>query len=160
LASIGQEAVTTLSPLTERHEVQIRIQIPEKRVVPADPVMLGQALEPLLRNAVVHSPAGGTVELAAREAVDSVDLMVTDPGPGIAPGHLPRLFERLYQIDPSRRRSPEGGAGLGLAIVKHIALAHGGRVWAKSSPGEGSTFHLELPKTRTGHDDQPSSESV
>jgi len=69
---------------------------------------------------------------------------VTDTGEGIPEEHIPHLFERFYKVEDSRTRS-EGGAGLGLAIVKQMVQAHGGRVWAESEPGKGSTFYITLP---------------
>jgi signal transduction histidine kinase len=69
---------------------------------------------------------------------------VTDNGPGIVREHLPRVFERFYRADPSRSRD-EGGTGLGLAIVKHLVEAHGGRVWAESERGIGTTITCWFP---------------
>ena len=71
-------------------------------------------------------------------------VSVTDPGAGIAGEHLNRIFERFYRADPSRSRD-EGGTGLGLSIVKHLVEAHGGRVWAESELGEGTTISAFLP---------------
>ncbi len=79
-------------------------------------------------------------------------LSVSDTGAGIASEHLPRIFERFYRADQSRSRD-EGGTGLGLAIVKHLVEAHGGRVWAESERGRGTTVHSWLPKP--ARDDPP-----
>ncbi len=80
-------------------------------------------------------------------------LRVSDNGPGIPPEHLPHLFERFYQVDPSRTRGAtetelpptSSGAGLGLSIVEWIAKAHGGSVRVESRVGEGTTFEIRLP---------------
>jgi two-component system phosphate regulon sensor histidine kinase PhoR len=72
-----------------------------------------------------------------------VRVAVEDTGVGIAARHLPRIFERLYRVDPGRSRA-EGGTGLGLAIVKHLVLKHGGEVGVTSEPGKGSTFWFTL----------------
>ena len=74
----------------------------------------------------------------------SVDVAVADTGPGIAPEDLPRVFERFYRVDESRSRD-DGGTGIGLAIARSVVEAHGGRIWAESEPGRGSTFTFELP---------------
>jgi two-component system phosphate regulon sensor histidine kinase PhoR len=74
-------------------------------------------------------------------------ISVEDTGSGIPPDDLPRIFERFYKVDKARAggREREGGTGLGLAIAKHIVQAHGGRIWAESTYGAGSTFHFTVP---------------
>jgi two-component system phosphate regulon sensor histidine kinase PhoR len=74
-----------------------------------------------------------------------VRISVSDNGPGIAPEHQGRIFERFYRVDPDRSREA-GGTGLGLAIVKHIVEAHGAKIMLQSSIGVGSTFSFEVPK--------------
>ena len=76
-------------------------------------------------------------------------ITVADSGPGISPEFLPRLFDRFYRADPSRARAT-GGVGLGLSIAKQLVEAHGGRLWAESTPGAGSRFIFELPLEETG----------
>ncbi|MGA1238342.1 MAG: sensor histidine kinase, partial [Limisphaerales bacterium] len=73
-----------------------------------------------------------------------VEVRVIDDGPGIPEAALERVFERFYRVDKARSRD-QGGTGLGLAIVKHIVQCHGGRVWARSRAGEGTTFYFTLP---------------
>jgi two-component system phosphate regulon sensor histidine kinase PhoR len=109
-----------------------------------DRLLLEQAVINLLQNAVAYSPPGTPVALRARPGDGGTVIEVADQGPGIAPEHLPRLFERFYRVDAARTREV-GGTGLGLAIVKHIALAHRGRVSVESAPGKGSTFRIHLP---------------
>jgi signal transduction histidine kinase len=112
----------------------------------ADSERVAQVLRNLLTNAITHTPKNGRIEIRASAInVDGyVSITVTDSGPGIAPEHLPFVFERFYRADDSRARST-GGAGLGLAIVKQLVEAQGGRVWAKSEPGNGSVFGVDLP---------------
>jgi signal transduction histidine kinase len=69
---------------------------------------------------------------------------VADTGPGISAEDLPRVFERFFRVDASRSRD-DGGTGIGLAIARSVVEAHGGRIWAESEPGKGSTFTFELP---------------
>jgi len=110
----------------------------------ADRVRLAQVLRNLLENAVTHTPRGGHVIVSARVEGTDVAVTVRDDGTGIAPEHLPHVFDRFYRADPSRARTT-GGAGLGLAIVKQLVEAQGGRVRAESMPGAGSTFTFTLP---------------
>jgi len=110
----------------------------------ADPERVHQVLFNLLDNALRFTPAGGRVTVSASPHDGSVDVAVTDTGPGISPEHLPRLFERFYRIDTSRSRN-EGGTGIGLAIARSVVEAHGGRIWAESEPGRGAVFTFELP---------------
>lgn len=113
--------------------------------VVADSAGLEQALLNLVDNAIKYGKPGGLVAIRTRELDGRVMIAVEDNGPGIAPQHLPRLFERFYRIDAARSREL-GGTGLGLAIVKHLVEAMGGTVGVESSLGAGSTFRIELPK--------------
>ena len=104
-----------------------------------------QAITNLVVNALRYSEKGSSVELAAQATVrDCIDFTVRDTGPGIAPEHLHRLFERFYRVDKGRSREM-GGTGLGLAIVKHVAQVHGGTVEVESTVGQGSMFAIRLP---------------
>jgi two-component system, OmpR family, phosphate regulon sensor histidine kinase PhoR len=116
---------------------------PDAAAVHADPTALRQVLSNLVENAVRHTSAGCVV-VATRRARGGVWVEVRDTGSGIAPKHLPRIFQRFYRPDPGRSRA-EGGTGLGLAIVKHLVEAHGGVVRAASAPGEGTTMSTFFP---------------
>lgn len=105
-----------------------------------DPDALRQVLANLYDNARRYTPAGGRISATAAPDGSGIRVSVRDHGSGIGSEHLPRIFERFYRADPSRSRA-EGGTGLGLAIVKHLVEAHGGRVWAESTLGEGTTIH-------------------
>ncbi len=107
--------------------------------VPGDTHRLKRMLGNLVDNAIRYTPEGGTITLSLFRDDGWARLEVTDDGIGIAPEHLPHIFERFYMADKARSRSA-GGSGLGLAIVKAIAEQHGGRVTAASEPGKGSTF--------------------
>ena len=119
---------------------------PDASTVLADATALRQVLGNLVDNAVRHT-ATGEVVLFARRHERGVLLGVRDTGVGIAPEHLPRIFERFYRVDPARSRE-EGGTGLGLAIVKHLVEAHGGRVRAESELGAGTTITALFPVDR------------
>jgi len=111
--------------------------------VQADATALRQVLGNLVDNAIRHT-AAGHVTLFSRRDERGVVVGVRDTGVGIAPEHLPRIFERFYRVDPGRSRE-QGGTGLGLAIVKHLVEAHGGRVRAESTVGVGTTIMARFP---------------
>lgn len=129
--------------MAEEQEVVVVYQ--GSGIVQAEPQLLHRALTNLLSNALRYTPAGGTITLAAETAAcGACALRVSDTGCGIASEHLPRLFDRFYQVDPDRPRSLEG-MGLGLSIVKSIMDLHGGSVEVHSTPSQGSTFTLYFP---------------
>lgn len=117
--------------------------------VDADPDAVRQLFTNLFDNALRYTAAGGTVTSSARRSGGGTVITVSDSGAGIAGEHLSRVFERFYRADSSRSRD-EGGTGLGLSIVKHLVEAHGGRVWAESELGRGTTIHAYFPDTLTG----------
>ncbi len=107
--------------------------------------LIEQAMDNLLSNAVRYGDPDGEITIRGERNGTWTLLSVQDDGPGIAPRHVPRLFERFYRVDTARSRE-SGGTGLGLAIVKHIAAAHGGHVRVESQLGSGSTFLIEIPR--------------
>ncbi|HHS14500.1 MAG TPA: HAMP domain-containing protein [bacterium] len=107
--------------------------------------LLEEAVVNLIDNAIKYSEAGKTVTVRALRKNDSILIEVADQGCGIAPEHLPRIFERFYRVGRARSRAV-GGTGLGLAIVKHIVQVHGGEVSVESRENEGSTFRIVLPE--------------
>jgi len=104
---------------------------------------LERLLRNLVGNAIKYTPDGGTITLSLFQDGDWACLQVSDTGIGIAPEHLPHIFDRFYRVDEARTRG-DGGSGLGLAIVKGIAEQHRGRVTAASEPGKGSRFSVWL----------------
>jgi two-component system heavy metal sensor histidine kinase CusS len=110
----------------------------------ADPLLLRQALSNLLANALRYSKRGGLVRLAAQEQGEAVLIAVSDNGAGIAPAHLPFLFDRYYRADAAR--SAADSTGLGLAVVRSIVELHGGSIDVHSTLGAGATFTIRLPK--------------
>ena len=97
----------------------------------------------LIGNAMKFTPAGGRVTVGAAAGTDEVIFSVSDTGAGMDPHVLSRVFDRLFQATADHR-----GMGLGLAIAKSIVDAHGGRIWAESTRGAGSTFRFALPAVR------------
>ncbi len=116
---------------------------PGAEVFPAHEAYLLRILENLLDNAVKYTN-GGFIRLAAKRAGDEVIVAVSDSGIGIAAEDLERVFERFYRVDKDRSRE-SGGSGIGLALVKHLVQVQGGRVWAESKVGQGSSFYFSLP---------------
>ena len=108
-----------------------------------DADQISQALVNLVENALKFTPPPGRVSIAARALPEWVEVQVKDSGVGVAPQHLPHLFERFYKVERSRR---DGGTGLGLAIVKQSIAAHGGRISVTSREGEGCVFTFTLPR--------------
>ena len=109
-----------------------------------DPAQIGQVLANLLRNAVVHTPAGTPIEVAVAPAGDDVRVDVRDHGPGLPAADADALFDRFWRAEGGRERG-KAGAGLGLAIVAGIVAAHHGRVHAENAPGGGARFSVLLP---------------
>lgn len=109
-----------------------------------DPDRIKQVLTNLLSNALEHTPATGSITVSASVDQDSLRVDIIDTGEGIAPQHLPYVFERFYRADPSRARST-GGSGIGLAIVKQLVQAHDGDVYVESQLGNGARFSFLLP---------------
>jgi two-component system OmpR family sensor kinase len=113
-------------------------------VVSGDQLRLRQVLSNLLRNALVHSPSGTPIEVGLRRDDGHAVLEVIDHGPGIAPAHAERVFERFYRADAGRS-GDQGGSGLGLSIAAAVVQAHGGRISVDGTPGGGATFRIRLP---------------
>jgi signal transduction histidine kinase len=111
--------------------------------VTGDPDRLEQALQNLAANALRHTPDNGEIRLTASRREDGIHITVRDNGPGIAPEHLPLIFDRFYKVDASRKAA--GGSGLGLSIVKTIVERHGGSIAAANDPSGGATFEVVLP---------------
>ncbi|HEV7129043.1 MAG TPA: ATP-binding protein [Ktedonobacterales bacterium] len=145
--ALGRQAVETMAPLAwQTHRVEMAAEAANG--VPlalADASRVAQVLRNLLHNGVRHTPPGGIVAVASGWDADAVWLQVKDTGEGIAPGDLPRIFERFYR-GQSARDQDHGGSGLGLALVKELTEAMGGGVAVASTPGQGSCFTVRLPR--------------
>ena len=145
LAAVAREVWAGLPGRAAGTDVAFEVEPgPGAAQLQVDPDAVRQVLTNLLDNALRYTPAGGRIICRSRREGAGTVVSVTDTGSGIPGEHLPRIFERFYRADPSRARD-EGGTGLGLAIVKHLVEAHGGRVWAESALGQGTTVAAWLP---------------
>ncbi|MBE9007331.1 response regulator [Fortiea sp. LEGE XX443] len=143
LADLIQSAVNVIQPLAHKQGVTLAISSLSVRLW-ADPDRIIQTLTNLVSNAIKFSSAGQTVCLEIQQQQNEVLLIVKDTGRGIPEDKLESIFERFQQVDSSDSRNHDG-TGLGLAICQSIVQQHGGRIWAESTLGEGSTFYLTLP---------------
>jgi len=116
-------------------------------LIEADQDLLHQAIYNLVENAIKYTPEGKAVNIRAHADADNIFFEIQDSGIGISKKDQERLFEKFFRGSTREARTQQG-TGLGLAIVRSIAENHGGRVWVKSEPGEGSTFHLQVPLTQ------------
>ncbi len=141
---VVEEAIHLSAIKADEKHITVDLVCPDDLEARINAPLLEQAVMNLIDNAIKYSPEGSRVRVEASRRAEEVVIAVTDEGCGIAPEHLPRIFERFYVVDKSRSRKL-GGTGLGLAIVKHIMQAHGGRVSVESTPGKGSAFTMYLP---------------
>lgn len=126
-------------------ETRVEVVCAGDAMISGDPVLVRRAISNLLANALKHTPAGGRVTITARAADGGgAEISVHDNGHGIPPELLPRIFERFFQVDPSRDLTAKG-SGLGLAIVQSIMRLHGGEVSVESTLGRGTTVTLRFP---------------
>jgi two-component system, OmpR family, sensor kinase len=142
LASIVRDTVDDGRATAPDREIRARIDGPA--IVLGDADQLRQVLGNLLRNALVHTPAGTEIDVSVEHGADEVRLEVRDHGPGLPPGDPAALFERFWRSEGGRERG-RGGAGLGLAIVAAIVDAHDGQVEAADAAGGGASFVVRLP---------------
>ncbi|MGE5689265.1 MAG: ATP-binding protein [Pseudomonadota bacterium] len=143
LALAGQVVEAARTHLPDNVEVELEAPA-ELPVVAADPGQLRQVLENLVENAIKYSPDGGTVALGVDRDEGTVRFRVRDRGLGIPEDEHRRVFEKFYRLDPNMTRGI-GGTGLGLYICRELVRMMDGRIWVDSTPGDGSTFTVELP---------------
>ena len=142
---LAREAAALFEVLAEEKCLQIAIEGDEGVSLTGDRVFLRQALVNIIHNAVKYSPAGGAISVKVQEdPAGSIQVEVADTGPGIAPEHFARIFDRFYRVDESRSRQ-FGGAGLGLSIAQWAVRVHGGDIRLLPTPGRGCTFQICLP---------------
>jgi signal transduction histidine kinase len=127
----------------------------------ADGLVLRDALTNVVDNAIKYSPRASTIEIGVRIAGDDAVVTVADEGPGIAPEHRQRIFDRFFRVDEARSRD-RGGTGLGLAIAKWAVEINGGQIAVSPRPSVGSVFRVVLPVERAAQRSthQPEYESL
>lgn len=142
LCAVVQEALDTFIPAAHAKHISLTHEAGEEPLLGNfDHDRMLQVLGNVLANAVKFTSDGGTVNVRAEQDDGELRVIVSDTGCGIPPEMLDLVFERFWQVGENDRR----GSGLGLYISKSIVEAHGGRMWAESSPGQGSTFTIALP---------------
>jgi two-component system phosphate regulon sensor histidine kinase PhoR len=145
LAEVVDRAAGRLKAQADRAGLRLETEVASDLArVLADEARIEQVLVNLIHNAIKFTPPGGRIVVSAKTQGDRLVVSVTDTGVGISEEDLPRVFERFYKADKARAG---GGTGLGLAIAKHVVEAHGGRIWAESVEGKGSTFIFTIPLT-------------
>ena len=143
LGALVHDAVESLSVLAREAGVVVDVSA-GPAVVVCDGDRVTQALVNLLGNALKFTPVGGTVLVSTARRGEEMQVSVADTGRGIPASELFAIFDRFHQVEPDDARQ-KSGAGLGLAITRRIVVGNGGRIWAESTPGQGSTFHFTLP---------------
>ena len=140
IAPLIDQAVKEIAPYAEAKRIYMEKQVAaDLSSYRMDGERILDVLRNLLGNAVKFTPEGGHVTIHANPMNGGLKVSVSDSGPGIPQDRLVLIFEKYVSSDQKK------GTGLGLAIVKHIVAAHGGKVWAESDPGQGSTFTFVLP---------------
>lgn len=142
LDELASEVLRTAATLANGQNLELIAPIPV--AILGDTDRLQQLMLVLVDNALLHTPAGGTVSIAIAQSVKNATITVSDTGSGIAPEHLAHLFDRFFRGDSSRARE-SGGTGLGLAIARAIAESHQGHISVTSQLGVGTTFTVTLP---------------
>lgn len=145
LYNLVNKAITEVEPLAEKKSIKIETEVSkELPLVRVDSERILQVLRNLLSNAVKFTHAHGSIKISARKSAGRVKVSISDTGIGILKENLDTIFNKFQQA-ANTNLSPIKGTGLGLAIVKHIITVHGGKIWAESDPGHGSTFTFMLP---------------
>lgn len=129
----------------EEAQVRLSVEVPPDCVADLDRIQIERMVSNLLSNAMKFTPAGGQVWVRLARVENGIELIVEDTGCGIAPDHLPHIFDRFYRVPGGEYAGPERGLGLGLSFVAWIVKAHGGTINVESTPGKGTRFRIFLP---------------
>lgn len=152
LAIVILQVQSSFEVLAAQKQVLLSVKLIPDAIVNGDASRLLQTLTILLDNALRHTETGGQVEIRLKRTPGKLSLEVMDSGEGIPPEHLPKIFERFYQVDASRHK---GGAGLGLSLAKWIITQHGGTISISSLPQKGTTVTIVLPSIQINTDNHP-----
>ncbi len=144
LTAVLTETAERFGARAASEEIHLDVRASDKIPARGDPEKTGEILVTLLDNALAFTPPGGRICVTGRRRPGRVEVSVADTGPGIAPEHLPRIFDRFYRASTARDRE-SGGAGLGLAIARELARAQGGELRAENAKDGGAVFRLRLP---------------
>jgi two-component system sensor histidine kinase GlrK len=145
LRGLITRAVSAMEPLALAKSIGVSLQVPPSLpLVSVDGERILQVLRNLVGNAIKFTPYGGNVTVSVVAAEGWLRVTVSDTGPGIPKESLTSIFEKFRQLTVPKVTHLKG-TGLGLAIVRHVVIAHGGKVWAESEPGKGSSFIFSLP---------------
>jgi two-component system phosphate regulon sensor histidine kinase PhoR len=142
MRDVIEEQIARFEPQAQPKKIVLTNSAPNDVRVEIDRTMIGRVLGNLLHNALKFTPPNGAITIGASSNDREIVVSVSDTGEGIAPEELPRIFERFYKVDRARGSS---GTGLGLSIARHVIEAHGGKIWAESKLGKGTTFYFSLP---------------
>ncbi|HLG79164.1 MAG TPA: ATP-binding protein [Ktedonobacteraceae bacterium] len=145
LDALVEAVIANAQGLAQEHGVSLIAYTPQSVTLLGDEARLIQVILNLVDNAIRYTNPGGQVQVNLGATAEAAHLVVQDTGIGIAPEHLPHIFERFYRADPSRQRTRGSGTGLGLSIVEWIVRKHGGSVVVNSQVGQGSCFTVQLP---------------
>ena len=144
---LAADVANRMQHTTQKHELSYPIGAGDEATsITADRDHLEQVLNNLIGNAIKYSPDGGSIDVDVRPDGDGVVLSVRDQGVGIPAPELDAVFSLFYRSRAEGTRQAVSGMGLGLYISKEIVQRHGGRIWVESTPGQGSTFYVQLPK--------------
>jgi len=145
LGDVLQQTVSKLRSIAQGKDITLTAELPARLpTVTGDRSWLEQVVTNLVGNAIKFTPEGGRVTVRASQSNGEILVEVSDTGIGIPADSLDRIFTKYYRVPDESGERPEG-TGLGLHIAKKIVEAHGGRIWAESTLGEGSTFRFTLP---------------
>ena len=147
LGVVVNDEVALLKILAEEKAQRLSIDVEQPCSVLLDRAIFRQAISNILHNAIQYTPVGKEIRVVVGKDPEGCYVEISDAGPGIAPEHRDRVFDRFYRVDKVRSRET-GGAGLGLAIATRAVAVHGGHIDLSSRPGRGSTFRIRIPEDK------------